>query len=315
MAALLLGTACKDKPQQAEAGPADPASCDNYAGQLCEAAGEGSSTCLSAQELAKVMPPAACAAALTEVGYSKGKIAELRKGCDELVGKLCGDLGEDTDTCKMVREKTGELSGADCDKMMSEYPEVLAELQAMEEQNKPLDADKAKMIASGDLPSFGPEDAKVTIVEFSDFQCPFCSQAASAVNQVKEKYEDKARFVFRQFPLSFHKDAHLAAQASLAAHKQGKFWEYHDLLFANQDALSRDQLESYAEKVGLDMTVFKAALDANLYAKQVDDDMEVGKTVFVQGTPTIFVNGKRVANATDFTAISAAIDGELAGKG
>jgi protein-disulfide isomerase len=322
MALLLLG-GCKDNNEEpaaavvdaAPTAPADPAACNNYATQLCEAAGQETSTCASAEELAKIMPPAACAAGIAELGYSKSKLGDVRKSCDELVTQLCGDLGEETDTCKMVRAKTNEIGGSDCDGMLEQYPAVLADLQKMEEANQPLDEEKSKMIADGDHPSFGPENAAVTIVEFSDFQCPYCSEAASAVQQVREKYEDKARFVFRQFPLSFHQDAHLAAQAALAAHKQGKFWEYHDKLFANQEQLGREELETYAKDVGLNMTQFKSALDNNLYAQQVDDDLELGKTVYVQGTPTIFINGKRVQNATNFTAISEMIDGELAARG
>jgi protein-disulfide isomerase len=295
--------------------PADPASCETWSSQMCEKAGEGSATCGSVRETAAILPPAACAAAIAEIGYSTAKLAEASKTCDELVAKLCGDLGAETDTCKMVTAKTKELPADQCEGMMKEYPQVLAELQAMEAANKPLDEAQAKSISDGDHPAFGPEDSKVTIVEFSDFQCPYCSRAAEAVGQIKEKYSDKARFVFRQFPLSFHKDAHLAAQASLAAHAQGKFWPFHDLLFENQEALGREQLEGYAKKAGLDMSKFKAALDNKSYAQQVDDDLALGKTVFVQGTPTIFVNGQRVQNATDFAAISAMIDGELAKAG
>ena len=119
------------------------------------------------------------------------------------------------------------------------------------------------------------------------------------------------RFVFRQFPLSFHQQAHLAAQASLAAHAQGKFWEYHDLVFKNQNALGRDALEGYAKELGLDMVAFAKALDEETYKAAVDAELELGQEVFVSGTPTMFVNGKRVANATDATAISSEIDKAL----
>jgi protein-disulfide isomerase len=324
-AALFALPACDDKeastpaPTAAADGattpttPADPNACTNWSTQLCEkAGGETSAMCAAVKETSTIMPPAACAAALAEIGYSTSKLAEASKSCDELVAKLCGDLGAETETCKMVTAKSKEFPGEQCDGMMKEYPQVLAELQAMEMANKPLDEEQAKTLASGNLPAFGPEDAKVTVVEFSDFQCPYCSRAAEAVNQVKEKYSDKARFVFRQFPLSFHKEAHVAAQASLAAHEQGKFWPFHDLLFANQDKLTREQLEEHAKKAGLDMGKFKAALDNKSYAPQVDEDLELGKKVYVNGTPTIFVNGKRVENATDFGAISAAIDEALA---
>jgi protein-disulfide isomerase len=129
--------------------------------------------------------------------------------------------------------------------------------------------------------------------------------------QIKEKYGDKVRFVFRQFPLSFHKRAHKAAQASLAAHAQGKFWKYHDVLFANAKELEPANLETHAKTAGLELASFKAALDGDKFKEQVDADIALGSKVSVQGTPTLFVNGKRVANPTDFNAVSQMIDEEL----
>ena len=163
----------------------------------------------------------------------------------------------------------------------------------------------------GTVPAFGPENARVQIVEFSDFQCPFCSRAASAVSQLKQKYEKDVRFVFRQFPLQMHPDARPAAIASLEAEAQGKFWAFHDKLFENQSQLDRASLEKHAQAVGLDMVKFKKALDESTHGAAVDRDMKLGEDVKVNGTPTIFLNGKRVQNATDFAAMSAEIDAEL----
>jgi protein-disulfide isomerase len=160
----------------------------------------------------------------------------------------------------------------------------------------------------------GPQNAKVTIVEFSDFQCPFCSRAAEATSKLKEKYGTKIRFVFRQFPLSFHQNAQLASEAALAANEQGKFWEYHDKLFANQNALERDKLEGYAKEVGLDVAKFKKALDSKTFAATVAEDLKLGEEAAVDGTPTMFLNGARIANPTDFDAISKQIDAALAGS-
>jgi protein-disulfide isomerase len=153
--------------------------------------------------------------------------------------------------------------------------------------------------------------ARVQIVEFSDFQCPFCSRAASAVHQLKQKYEKDVRFVFRQFPLQMHPDARPAAIASLEAEAQGKFWAFHDKLFENQSQLDRASLEKHAQAVGLDMAKFKKALDESTHGAAVDRDLKLGEEVKVNGTPTIFLNGKRVQNATDFAAMSAEIDAEL----
>src|SRR5690606_19664169 len=140
--------------------------------------------------------------------------------------------------------------------------------------------------------------AKVTLVEFSDFECPYCSRAAQVTEQIKEKYGSKVRFVFRQFPLSFHPNAQLAAEASLAAHAQGKFWDFHDKMFENQNALDRSSLEGYAQAAGLDLTQFKAALDNNTHAERVKGDLAMGNDVAVQGTPTLFLNGQRIPDPT-----------------
>src|SRR6185295_8627059 len=103
-----------------------------------------------------------------------------------------------------------------------EYPQVLAEYKRQEEKSKPLDQEALTKLAAGAPPAFGPTDAKISLVEFSDFQCPFCSRAANAVHAIRNKYGNKIRFVFRQYPLSFHANAHLSAEAALAAHAQGK---------------------------------------------------------------------------------------------
>jgi protein-disulfide isomerase len=233
--------------------------------------------------------------------------------CKSLMDKLCGDLGEATETCKLVRTKTPEFPTARCTQMLGQYDKVLTELKGIEAQNKPLDPALVAKQSGGEGPSFGPKDAKVAVVEYSDFQCPYCSRAANALNELKKAYEGKpVRFVFRQFPLSFHKEAHLAAQASLEAHAQGKFWEYHDLLFANQRALGRPQLEEYATKIGLDLAKFKAALDAGTHKAAVDADMAMGAEVGVRGTPSMMVGGTRVQNPSDVNTVKAAIDAELA---
>jgi protein-disulfide isomerase len=215
----------------------------------------------------------------------------------------------------MVKRETKNFQPERCDMMMQHYAEVLADLKRQEDKNKPLPPEKIAKITEGAATAFGPADAKVTIVEFSDFQCPFCSRAADVAHKVKEKYSDKVRFVFRQFPLSFHQNAHEAAEAALAANAQGKFWEYHDKLFENQKALDRPSLEKYAKESGLDVVAFKKALDAKTYAATVDAEMKLGEEAAVDGTPTMFLNGARVANPTDFEGISKQIEEALKAAG
>src|SRR5690606_23673633 len=132
--------------------------------------------------------------------------------CDELVAKLCAGVGPDTATCKMVQEKTKEFPPEQCVGMLGQVDEIVADLRKQEQANQPLTAELTSKVAAGDAPSFGPTDAKVTVVEFSDFECPYCSRAADVTTQVKNKYSDKVRFVFRQFPLSFHDNARVAAE-------------------------------------------------------------------------------------------------------
>jgi protein-disulfide isomerase len=181
----------------------------------------------------------------------------------------------------------------------------------MEAQNKPLSSEQQATLVAGPVPAFGPENAKVQIVEFSDFECPFCSRAAAAVHQIREKFPKDVRLVFRQFPLDMHKNARPAAVASLEADAQGKFWQFHDKLFENQSQLQREALERHAQAVGLDMAKFKKALDENTHSAAVDRDLKLGEGVRVNGTPTMFLNGKRVENPTDIAAISAMIEAEL----
>jgi protein-disulfide isomerase len=163
-----------------------------------------------------------------------------------------------------------------------------------------------------DSPSFGPVNAKVTIVEFSDFECPFCSRVGPTLTQIKENYAKDVRVVFRHQPLSFHKNAKLAAEASMAAHEQGKFWEYHDKLFANQKALERASLEKYAQELGLNMGKFKAALDSGKFTAKVEADMAAGSAVGANGTPTFFINGREFVGAQPFESFKKLIDEEVA---
>ncbi|TNE49959.1 MAG: hypothetical protein EP343_10070, partial [Deltaproteobacteria bacterium] len=163
-------------------------------------------------------------------------------------------------------------------------------------------------------PSFGPANAKITVVAFSDFQCPFCTRGAKVMDQIKKEYKGKVKLVFKHLPLSFHKDAHLAAQASMAANEQGKFWEYHDKLFANGRNLKKNDLIKYAKDLKLDVAKFKAALDSGKYKKYVDNDASEAGRVGADGTPTFFINGQRVVGAQPFGSFKRVIDALLAGK-
>jgi len=146
-------------------------------------------------------------------------------------------------------------------------------------------------------PSKGPVDAPVTIVEISDFQCPFCARSEGLVAQALQAYPTQARVVYKHFPLvSIHPQAMPAALAAVAAQRQGKFWEMHELLFANQRALALEQIEEYARRIGLDLQRFKADIASEEVKAQVQADIALARRSGVRGTPTIFVNGKLLQN-------------------
>jgi protein-disulfide isomerase len=166
-------------------------------------------------------------------------------------------------------------------------------------------------IEVGSAPVKGPANAPVTIVEFSDFECPFCSRVLPTLKQIEEEYKGKVRIAFKHQPLPFHPNAKPAAAASMAAHEQGKFWEMHDKLFANARALDRASLEKYAQELGLDMGKFKAALDSNKFAAQIEADSSEGMRVGANGTPTFFINGRTVVGAVPFDNFKRVIDEEL----
>lgn len=172
---------------------------------------------------------------------------------------------------------------------------------------------RTEVAATG--PSAGPADAPVTIVEFSDFQCPFCSRMIPTLEQVKAKYGDKIRLVFRQFPLNIHPDAQKAAEASLCANEQGKFWELHDAMFENQKQLAPENLKAKAAELGMNAEQFNSCLDSGKFAAEVATDMSEGIVAGVTGTPAIFINGRFISGAVPFEEIAAVIDDELRRKG
>jgi len=157
----------------------------------------------------------------------------------------------------------------------------------------------------------GPAGAPIEIIEFSDFQCPFCLRANPTVEQVLKTYGDRVRFVYRHFPLGNHPNARPAAEASQCAAEQGKFWEYHDRLFANPSKLSDADLKQHAAALGLDAAKFNGCVDTHKYKAQVDADMQAGEEAGVNGTPAFFVNGRMLSGAQPFDQFKRLIDDEL----
>ncbi len=163
----------------------------------------------------------------------------------------------------------------------------------------------------GESPVKGGKQAKVTIVEFSEFQCPFCSRVGPTLKQIADTYKDDVRFVFKHMPLEFHPNAMPAAMATFAAHEQGKFWEMHDLLFANQQSLDRETFDKHAAALHLDMGKFKAAIDGAHGKSAVEADKQLAGTVGASGTPTFFINGRKFRGAQPFDNFKTVIDEEI----
>jgi len=162
--------------------------------------------------------------------------------------------------------------------------------------------------------SKGPENAPIQLIEFSDFQCPFCQRANPVVEQVLKTYGDRIRFVYRHFPLPNHPNARPAAEASACAGEQGRFWQYHDTLFANPARLTDADLKTHAATAGLDAAKFAACFDGRTFKDQVDQDLQEGDEVGVTGTPAFFINGRSLEGAQPFEAFKRIIDEELAAK-
>jgi protein-disulfide isomerase len=162
-----------------------------------------------------------------------------------------------------------------------------------------------------EAPSLGPSDAKVTVEVWSDFQCPFCARGAATLKQLRDKYGEQVRLVFRQQPLPMHGNARLAAAASMAAHEQGRFWEFHDALFANQSALDRPSLEAVAGQLNLDVERFRRALDSSTWSNYVDTEVAEAQRRGIRGTPTFFINGKPIIGVQPLNTFTQAIDEAL----
>lgn len=167
-------------------------------------------------------------------------------------------------------------------------------------------------VAADGFPAHGPPDAPVTIVEFSDFECPYCARLQPTLEQAKHQYGEHLRVVYRHFPLTgIHPDAWKAAEASLCAGEQGRFWELHDLMFAEQGALAVADLQEKAARLELDAEAFNECLDSSRHHDTVLADVLAGDALGVSGTPAMFINGRLVVGAIPFAELAEIIDDEL----
>src|SRR5215467_351944 len=160
-------------------------------------------------------------------------------------------------------------------------------------------------------PVMGPANARVTLVEFSDFQCPYCYKAVEKIDAILKAFPNDVKLVFKQYPLDSHPQAMISAQAAIAALQQGKFWQLHDVMFKNHNGLSRRAILGWAGGLGLDMKRFEADLDSDAVKKLVARDMADGDKAGVEGTPTVYINGKRYNGELALDASRPVIEAEL----
>jgi protein-disulfide isomerase len=166
-------------------------------------------------------------------------------------------------------------------------------------------------VEAGENPAKGPADAPVTIVEFSDFQCPYCSRVIPTLQKLQDTYGGKVRIIFRDLPLQMHAQAPKAAEAAACANEQGKFWEMHDKLFASQQKLQIADLKQHAVDLGLTADTFNQCLDSGKFAENVKRDSDDGTRYGLTGTPGFFINGRLLVGAQPYEAFAQVIDEEL----
>ncbi len=259
---------------------------------------------------------------LTEEAKKSGK------SVDELIAAEAGPGGfepSDAEIAAWYKDNTSRVGNRPLDQLRSQIADVLRKDKRKAAEQKLQDrvnAERKVTIAyqpyrlqfdNAKAATFGKADAPVTLVEFSDFQCPFCRAAAPTLKQVRETFGDKVHIVYRQFPIpSLHPNAFKAAEASLCANEQGKFWELHDAMFGDQEKLAVSDLKQTARKLGMDGKKFDACLDAGRYVEQVQNDQRAGQRAGITGTPAIFINGILVdGGSVPFSTLEAKIQREL----
>jgi protein-disulfide isomerase len=226
--------------------------------------------------------------------------------------KAAGQVSEPYD--KVKEQITGFLKQQKKQTVLMQYVEQLRAEAKVEILLPPYLPPKVEVAATG--PSKGPADAAVTVVEFSDFQCPYCARAESTVRDLMEleKYKGKIKLVYRDYPLPSHALAPKAAEAAHCAGDQGKYWEMHGKLFAGSPKLEVTDLKGYAKEIGVDLAKFEKCLSSGEKAKLVQEGQKAGEEAGVRGTPAFFINGRLISGAQPLSAFTAIIDAELAAK-
>jgi protein-disulfide isomerase len=228
----------------------------------------------------------------------------------------------DAEIQKVYDDNKAQLQGQTLEQVKPRIVEFLKQQKGAERQQAFITELKGKYktsvalkppkvdVSTAGRPARGPEAAPITIIEFSDYECPFCKRAEPTVKKVLETYGDKVRLVYRHYPLEFHATARPAAEASACAAAQGKFWEYHDKLFASSE-LSDATLKKIAGEVGLDQAKFDECFAKKQFKADIDKDVADASSVGVTGTPAFFINGRMISGAQPFEKFKEIIDDEL----
>ncbi len=230
--------------------------------------------------------------------------ADARKFYDENSNRINGDFTQ------LKPQIIQYLQGREANRVESQFAERLRRAAAAVNTFLTPPEPPVYDIATDDQPVKGNTAATVTVIEFTDFQCPSCKNAHPVISRLAAEYADRIKLVVRDFPLRQHADAFKAAEAAEAAREQGKYWEYIALLFDNQTALEVDKLKAYATQVGLDRQKFDAALDSGRFADQVRRDISDGTRAGVDATPTFYVNGRKAADIS-YESLKASIEAAL----
>ena len=240
---------------------------------------------------------------------------------EELMESEIAALGEVTDEEieTFYNETTAQMGDAALEEIAPQIRAYLRKLKEVEvlahlrqQANATILLEPIRYQVAADGPSKGPADAQVTIIEFSDFQCPFCKRASPTVDRILRKYPKDVRLVYRHLPLASHPRARPAADAAVCADGQGKFWQYHDTLFESNGKLADDDLLRYAADLGLDIDQFKLCLTSTETSTKVQADLDAAKTAGVSGTPAFLINGIFLSGARPAKEFINIIEAELA---
>jgi protein-disulfide isomerase len=287
----------------------------NFSGKLSQALYEARRAALDEIVASRLMDDAAKAQ-----GVDRSTLVEK-----EITAKVPGVTDADVEAWYRVNQ--ARVQGAALEQVRQPIRSYLTQERMQDVRQRYIDALKGRtpvkvmlepprqaVKGAATSPVRGPANAPIEIVEWSDFQCPFCQRVGPSLKQVFDTYGDRVKLVYREYPLPNHPNARPASEAGQCANEQGKFWPMHDKMFANQQRLGASDLKQYASELGLDTATFNACFDTHKYAAQVEADIAAGNDAGVNGTPALFINGRMLSGAQPFEAFKKIIDEELAAQ-